>query len=73
MKKSKIALFDTVVLLKAQPDRKLQQGALGTVVEIFSDGVLLVEFANEKGQAYAIVELPAGALVKVVREPLELA
>lgn len=65
-----IELLDVVVLLKSLPAKKLQQGALGTVVEVFDDQYYLVEFANLQGVAYAIAELPATALMKVVREPL---
>lgn len=69
----KIELLDVVVLLSSLPEKKLQQGALGTVVELFDDGFYLVEFADDQGVAYALVELPASALVKVVREPLRAA
>ncbi len=66
----KIQLLDVVVLKNAIPEEKLQQGAIGTVVEVLDDALYLVEFADKNGVAYAIVDLPEQLLMKVVQEPM---
>ena len=51
--------LDTVVLKVAVPDRRLDVGALGTVVGVHDGGETLdVEFANANGTASTRVPLP---------------
>ena len=66
----KLVLFDVVVLTQNLPDYHLPQGAIGTIIEILKKDVFLVEFADKHGVAYAMAELPANLLMKVVREPM---
>ena len=68
----KLKILDVVVLKKSLPLHKLLQGAIGTVVEILDDdkNLYLIEFADTKGVAYAILDLNASQLMKVVHEPL---
>jgi Domain of unknown function (DUF4926) len=67
-----LTLLDVVVLKKSLPQHKLLQGAIGTVIEILDKAHkhFLVEFADTKGIVYAIVDLNASQLMKVVHEPI---
>jgi Domain of unknown function (DUF4926) len=69
-----LMLLDVVVLKESLPQHKLQQGAIGTIVEILDSacGVYLVEFADTKGVAYAIVDLNQDQFMKVFHEPMPL-
>ena len=56
---TRIPLLATVALTEDLPDHKLTRGQIGTVVEhLERDGeqVLLVEFSDEQGQTYAMVD-----------------
>ncbi len=68
-----IKLLDVVVVLRDFPQEKLRQGSIGTVVDMLDETVLLVEFADANGVAYAITELPVELLMKVVRERMSIA
>jgi hypothetical protein len=57
MKKKQIDLLDTVALLEDLPQRGLQRGEVGTVVEILALGVYEVEFSDDEGQTYAELAL----------------
>lgn len=63
-------LLDVVVLTKALPALHLRRGELGTIVEILSQDVFLVEFADTKGVTYAMPTLNANDLMKVYYEPV---
>lgn len=69
----KIELLDVVVLTKSILKEKLQKGAIGTVVELLDEEFFLIEFADKKGVAYAIVPISEKHLMKVVHEPLAMA
>lgn len=49
----KIELLDTVALAEDVPQRKLQQGEVGTVVELLGTDVFEVEFSDDDGETYA--------------------
>ena len=66
----KLLLLDVVVLTQNLPEHQLPKGAIGTIVELMQNGIFLVEFADKHGSTYAMVDLPATLLMKVVREPL---
>jgi hypothetical protein len=57
MEKKQIDLLDTVALLEDLPQRGLQRGEVGTVVEILALGVYEVEFSDDEGQTYAELAL----------------
>ena len=63
MKAKAIKLLDTVALLENIPARKLRAGEVGTVVEVFDDGVYEVEFSDEDGQTYAQFALRADQIM----------
>jgi hypothetical protein len=58
-------LLDAVALLLDKPDDGLVQGQVGTIVEVLQDGQFLVEFSDDRGEAYAIIPLPAQALLRL--------
>jgi hypothetical protein len=57
------ALLDVVALLSDLPAQQLARGQVGTVVELLDDSTSLVEFSDERGQAYAIVPCPREELL----------
>ena len=61
--KTEINEFDVVALLGDIPAEHLTRGETGTVVFDFGDGVYLVEFSDNLGQTYALVELRAEQLL----------
>jgi hypothetical protein len=59
-------LLAPVALLVDIPDEGLTRGEMGTVVEHLTDGVeqaVLVEFADQSGQTYAMVSVKPEQLV----------
>lgn len=61
--------LDVVALLTAMPEERLTKGTIGTVVHNFSNGFYEVEFANLKGETYAMLTLPAEKLLVLKHEP----
>jgi len=57
------SLLDVVVLLADAPGEGLARGQVGTVVEQLDDKVLLVEFSDDQGRAYAVVPCPRSELL----------
>jgi hypothetical protein len=67
---SHIALLSPVALIEDVPEQSLTKGQIGTVVEFLQrDGeeALLVEFSDEKGQTYAMVDLKPDQLLALHR------
>ena len=65
-----IPLLAAVAVTEDLPEHKLSRGQLGTVVEHLEhagEHVLLVEFSDEAGETYAIVELRPGQLMVLHR------
>ena len=66
-----IPILAVVALLEDLPDRGLTRGQIGTVVEhLERDGeqALLVEFSDEQGRTYAIIDLNPDQLVALHRK-----
>lgn len=61
--RNKIELLDTVALLEDLPQRNLQAGEVGTIVEILAPDVFEVEFSDDDGQAYAMFALRENQLM----------
>jgi len=57
------SLLDVVALLADVPEEGLARGQVGTVVEQLDDKVLLVEFSDDQGRAYAVVPCPRSELL----------
>jgi hypothetical protein len=68
MSSGTIKLLDTVALTEDVPERSLQRGEVGTVVEILAPDVFEVEFSDEGGQTYAEFALRSDQLVATRNE-----
>jgi hypothetical protein len=69
--KDGVDILDVVALTEDLPERGLQRGQVGTVVEVLEPGVLEVVFADDEGRAYAFVALKADQLLMLHYEPVE--
>lgn len=49
--------LDIVALLNPLPEHHLGKGAIGTVVYVYNESFYEVEFADLKGQTYALLTL----------------
>jgi hypothetical protein len=67
--KEPIKELDVVALLIAIPEKHLSKGAIGTVVHIYNNDSYEVEFADLKGQTYALLTLHAETLLLLKHEP----
>ncbi len=67
--KNKIKLLDVVALTDDLPERDLQRGQVGTVVEILAPGIYEVEFADNEGRTYAELAVKADKLLILHYEP----
>jgi hypothetical protein len=61
--------LDIVALLVALPEECLSKGAIGTVVHVYNENFYEVEFADLKGQTYALLTLPVENLLLLKHEP----
>src|ERR1700730_9164775 len=57
------SLLDVVALLADAPGEGPARGQVGTVVEQLDDNVLLVEFSDDQGRAYAVAPCPRSELL----------
>jgi len=64
-------LLDVVALIEDMPAESLVRGQVGTIVEDLSEAVVLVEFADLRGAAYAITPVPVAHLLRLRYEPLK--
>lgn len=64
-------LFDVVALTDDLPEKHLQRGQVGTIVETLAPGVFEVEFADMEGRTYASLALREDKLMVLHHEPVE--
>ncbi len=64
-----IRLLDVVALTEDIPDRGLQRGQVGTVVETLGPGVFEVEFVDNDGRTYATLALKTSQLLVLHYQP----
>jgi hypothetical protein len=57
------SLLDVVALLIDLPAQELARGQVGTIVEQLNDQMLLVEFSDDQGRAYAVAPCPRATLL----------
>ncbi|HET9113158.1 MAG TPA: DUF4926 domain-containing protein [Burkholderiales bacterium] len=62
-------LFDIVATLQDIPAAHLAKGQVGTIVEELSAQIVLVEFADLDGVAYAIEPIPVVNLIELHHTP----
>ncbi len=67
--KESYELLDVVALLVDLPAHGLRRGEVGTLVEYLAPDIWLVEFSDNSGEEYAIVELHTNQLMKLYYEP----
>lgn len=68
-----IEMHSVVALLEDLPEHGLVRGQVGTVVESWAPGVYEVEFADESGNAFAMVALKAEQVIRLHYEPVHQA
>jgi hypothetical protein len=56
-------LLDVVALLSELPAQRLARGQVGTIVEQLDENILLVEFSDQQGRAYAVAPCPMTELL----------
>ena len=64
-----IRVLDVVALTEDIPDRGLQRGQVGTVVESLGPGVFEVEFVDNDGRTYAALPLKSSQLFVLHYQP----
>jgi hypothetical protein len=67
----KLELLSVVAVLQDLPDHGLIRGQVGTVVEVLSPCVALVDFSDLEGQTYAIEALNSELLIRLHNRPLQ--
>lgn len=60
------SVLDVVALLTDKPEAQLLRGQVGTVVDQLEQNVVLVEFSDDEGRAYAVAPC-AGQELLVLR------
>lgn len=65
----RIELLDVVALTESLPERQLQRGQVGTVVEVLAPQVFEVEFSDDGGRSYATLALRADQLMALRYRP----
>lgn len=63
-----LKLLDVVALLKAMPEEKLQEGQVGTIVEILDENVYEVEFTDRQGQTLTTCAVHSADLLQLQYE-----
>ena len=58
-----IRLLDVVALIEDFPERSLQRGQVGTVVELLDANTYEVEFSDDQGRTYATAPLHTDQLI----------
>lgn len=66
-----IQLLDVVALTQDLPQRGLQRGQVGTVVEVLSPDAFEVEFCDNEGRTYASLALRADQVMVLHYRPLQ--
>ena len=64
-----IRVLNVVALTEDVPNRGLQRGQVGTVVETLGSGVFEVEFVNNDGRTYATLPLKSSQLLVLHYQP----
>jgi len=66
---SEMELLSVVALLEGVPEKGLQRGQVGTVVEVLAPGVYEIEFSDDSWRTYASVALRQEQLMQLHHEP----
>ena len=60
---AEIKLLDVVALTEDLPEHGLRRGQVGTIVDVLSPDVFVVEFVDNAGRTYATLSLRANQLM----------
>jgi hypothetical protein len=63
-------LLSVVAVVKDLPEDGLVRGQVGTVVELLSPSLAIVEFADGEGRTYALPTLPSDQLMRLHYQPI---
>ena len=66
-----LELLSTVALLEDLPRPGLVRGQIGTVIELLSPSIAIVEFCDNEGRTYALETLDSDVLLRLHDHPLE--
>ena len=61
--------FAVIALLEDLPAENIRSGQVGTIVDTLASGALLVEFADEDGEEYAMAALRPEQLMELHHSP----
>lgn len=64
-------VLDGAALTEDMPERELQRGQVGTIVEALAPGLFEVEFADMEGRTYASLALPEDKLMILHHGPID--
>jgi Domain of unknown function (DUF4926) len=68
-KQTPVSVLDVVALLADLPAENLARGQVGNVIELLDDKIALVEFSDDNGRAYAVVQCVQEDLLVLHYEP----
>ena len=63
-------LLDVVALTQSVPEKHLNRGQVGTIVEELNVGVYEVEFSNLDGKTYAMAALEEKYLMPLIHDAI---
>jgi len=63
-------LLSVVAVVQDLPEDGLVRGQVGTVVELLSPSLAIVEFADEEGRTYALPTLQSDQLMRLHYQPI---
>ena len=63
-------LFSVVAVVQDLPEDGLVRGQVGTVVELLSPSLAIVEFADQEGRTYALPTLASDQLMRLHYQPI---
>ena len=66
---AELQMLSVVALMEELPEKGLQRGQVGTVVESLAPGVYEVEFSDDQGRTYASAAIHADQLLRLYHEP----
>jgi hypothetical protein len=64
-----LPLLSVVALMEELPEKGLQRGQVGTIVDELTPGIYEVEFSDDQGRMYASVALRGDQLLRLHHEP----
>ena len=66
---AELDMLSVVALIEEIPEKGLQRGQVGTIVENLAPGVYEVEFSDDQGRMYASAAVAGDRLMRLHHEP----